>query len=118
MRPYTVKNYLWLAIIIMVVLVSVLSGCSSAPKVQAKKPQYRYTDQTVRVQDGERVSSTTELTCTDDPIKQVVGVKAGAATQCDYHPIKDRNGNVIDQELTCMVIRNGQMSGWVYGVNR
>ena len=29
MHPYTVKNYLWLAIVIMLVVIAVLSGCST-----------------------------------------------------------------------------------------
>ncbi len=84
MHPYTVKNYLWLAIIIMIVLIACLSGCSSAPKVQAKKPQYCYTSQTIKTQNGERVNSETTLECTDDQVKRVTSARMGLSNNCGY----------------------------------
>ena len=117
MHPYTVKNYLWLAILAMLVLIACLSGCSSAPKVQAKKPQYCYTDQKIKTVNGDTVSSETNVECSDNMAKHIVSAQAGVANQCGYHPIKDRNGNVIGQELTCLVFKNGKADGWVYGIN-
>jgi uncharacterized protein YceK len=61
-----------------------LSGCSSAPKVQAQKPQYCHTSQTIQVQNGETVDSKTQLDCTDDQIKKLTTVRAGLAKNCGY----------------------------------
>ncbi len=82
MRPYTVKNYLWLLIIIMMVAIALLSGCSSAPKVQAQQPQYCYTSQTIKTQNGERVNSDTTVECTDDQVKRLFQVRSGMAPNC------------------------------------
>lgn len=118
MHPYTVKNYLWAVIIAMLIVIALLSGCSSTPKVQAKKPQYCYTDQKIKTTNGDTVSSETTVECSDDPAKHVVSARVGVANQCGYHNVLDRNGNVVDQELTCMVFKNGKMDGYVYGINR
>ena len=80
MHPYTVKNYLWLAIIIMMVIIMCLTGCSSAPK-QAMAP-YCHTSQTVTVRDGQRVSSETTNECTDDQVKRVTSNRLGYASNC------------------------------------
>lgn len=82
MSQYRVKNYLWLLIIAMVVAISLLSGCSSAPKVQAQKPQYCHTSQTIKTQNGERVNSETTVECTDDQIKRVAVSRLGMAPNC------------------------------------
>jgi competence protein ComGF len=84
MHPYTVKNYLWLAIIIMFVVIACLSGCSSAPKKVAQKPQYCYTSQTITTQDGERVNSQTQVECTDDQVKRVTSARMGLSNNCGY----------------------------------
>ena len=49
-----------------------LTGCSSSPKVQAQKPQYCYTSQTIVAQNGERVESKTVVECTDDQFKRLL----------------------------------------------
>ena len=59
-----------------------LTGCSSTPKVQAQKPQYCHTSQTVAVRNGETVDSITVLECTDDQIKKLFQVKSGMAPNC------------------------------------
>lgn len=82
-RPYTVKNYLWVAIILMFLII-VLSGCSSAPKVQAQKPQYCYTSQTIITDNGEKVNSRTEVECTDDQIKRLTVARVGLSKNCGY----------------------------------
>jgi hypothetical protein len=60
----------------------ILSGCSSAPKVEAQKPQYCYTTQIVNTKDGDRVSSQTQIECTDNQIKRLFQVKSGMAPTC------------------------------------
>jgi hypothetical protein len=82
MSSYKVKNYLWLLIIVMVVVISLLSGCSSTPKVVAQKPQYCHTSQTIKTQNGERVNSETTVECTDDQIKKLFQVRSGMAPNC------------------------------------
>ncbi len=84
MSSYKVKNYLWLLIIVMVVVISLLSGCSSAPRVQAQKPQYCYTSQTIKTQNGDRVNSETTLECTDDQVKKLTVARAGIGSNCGY----------------------------------
>jgi len=84
MPSYRVKNYLWLLIIAMVIAISLLSGCSAAPKVAAPKPQYCYTSQTINTQNGERVNSQTTVECTDDQIKRVTTARVGMASNCGY----------------------------------
>lgn len=77
MSPYTVKNSLWAVIVTITV-----TGCSSAPKVVAEKPQYCYTSQTIVTQNGEKVNSRTEVECTDDQIKRLFYARSGMAANC------------------------------------
>ena len=83
MHPYTVKNYLWVLIIALFGLIS-LVGCSSAPKVQAQKPQYCYTSQTIQTQNGEKVDSRTLVECTDDQVKRLTVARVGIGSNCGY----------------------------------
>lgn len=62
--------------------VMALTGCSSAPKVSANKPQYCYTSQTIVTENKETVSSRTELECTDDQIKRLTAKRLGLAPNC------------------------------------
>jgi hypothetical protein len=82
MHPYRVKNYMWVLIVATVLLISLLSGCSSSPKVVANKPQYCHTSQTITTQNGERVESTTKLECTDDQIKRLTTARLGLSSYC------------------------------------
>lgn len=68
----------------LVILIAALAvvGCSSTPKVVAKKPQYCYTSQTIKTQNGEKVNSETTVECTDDQIKKLVQVRTGIAPNC------------------------------------
>ena len=82
MHPYTVKNWLWVAILLMIIFVS-LAGCSSAPK-QSKlaSNQYCHTKQEIVTQNKDTVSSTTLVKCSDDPVDQYVPAKLGLAKDC------------------------------------
>lgn len=84
MRPYTVKNSLWAVIITLFVVIS-LTACSSAPKAVAQKPQYCHTSQTIVNKDGERVTSTTTVECTDDQVKRLFEVRSGMAPNCGVY---------------------------------
>jgi len=75
---------MWALIIAMLVVISLLSGCSSAPKVQAQKPQYCYTSQSIQVKNGETVDSRTQLDCTDDQVKRVTVARVGLSSNCGY----------------------------------
>lgn len=92
MRPYTVKNYLWLAIIIMMLIVFGLSGCSSAPKVQAQKPQYCYTSQNIVTENGSKVNSRTEIECSDDQVKRLTSARIGISSNCGEFKYWTRQG--------------------------
>ena len=59
-----------------------LTGCGSAPKAVAQKPQYCYTSQTIKTQNGERVNSETTLDCTDDDVKRITTARLGMSTNC------------------------------------
>jgi hypothetical protein len=78
-RPYTVKNYLWLAIIAMFVIIALLSGCSSAP---VKTAQFCNTSKTVEVVNGSNVSSKTTVRCSDDFIERHVPARIGVDQNC------------------------------------
>ena len=59
-----------------------LTGCGSAHKVQAQKPQYCHTSQTIKTVNNETVNSETTLECTDDQIKRLATVRMGMAQNC------------------------------------
>ena len=82
MQQYTVKNYLWIIIVGLMIVVGLLSGCSSSPKVSANKPQYCYTSQTITTQNKETVDSKTVLECTDDDVKRITTARLGMSTNC------------------------------------
>ncbi len=81
MDGYKTKEVMWLVILAMSIVIFV-SGCSSAPKVQAQKPQYCHTSQTILTQNGERVQSATLVECTDDQIKRLTASRAGLSPYC------------------------------------
>lgn len=83
MNAYRAKNILWAFIISAGVLVA-LSGCSSAPKVVAQKPQYCHTSQTIQTENGERVNSRTQVECTDDQVKRLTVARVGIGSNCGY----------------------------------
>ena len=82
MHPYRVKEYMWLLIICMFIVIGLLSGCSSTPKVMANKPQYCHTSQTIKTQNGERVNSETVVECTDDQVKRLTAQRMGLSPHC------------------------------------
>ena len=92
MHPYRVKNYLWVLILAMLLLIAVLSGCSSAPKAVTQR-QYCHTKQEIR-KNGENVVSSEKLVqCNDDPVEQMTIKKMGIAQNCgEYKYFMTLNG--------------------------
>lgn len=105
MNGYKAKNYLWSVITLLFVAVVLLSGCSSAPKVQAQKPQYCYTSQTIKTQNGERVNSETTVECTDDQIKRVATARIGMSKNCGYFTswMKQGGRDVQYRAISCQM---------------
>lgn len=97
--------------------VMVLTGCSSTPKVQAQKPPYCTTNQTIKKVNDETVNSETTLECSDDQIKKLAVVKAGMASNCGYSTsaMMLRGKYVEYKVLTCAILNsNGDIVGWEY----
>jgi type IV pilus biogenesis protein CpaD/CtpE len=69
---------------LLLACVLALTGCSSTPKVQAQKPQYCYTSQTIVTTNGERVNSRTQVECTDDQVKRLTVARVGIGSNCGY----------------------------------
>ena len=82
MDSHKVKNYLWAVMLLCFLLIALLSGCSSSPKIAANKPQYCYTSQTITTQNKETVDSKTVLDCTDDDVKRITTARLGMSTNC------------------------------------
>jgi hypothetical protein len=82
MSPGPVKNYHWVLIVAMMILIALLSGCSSAPRVQAQKSQFCYTNQTIETVNKEEVTSKTTVKCSDDPVERITEVRVGIAGNC------------------------------------
>ena len=82
MDGYKVKNYLWAVMLLCFLLIALLSGCSSSPKVMAQKPQYCLTSQTIQTENNETVNSKTTLECTDDQVKRLSSVRLGMSGNC------------------------------------
>lgn len=65
----------------ILVLALIMAGCSSAPKQTTQAP-YCYTNQDIRVKDGERVSSDTRLQCSDNPVERMAIRNYGISPHC------------------------------------
>jgi uncharacterized protein YceK len=99
MHPYRVKEYMWVVIVLMVTVITFLSGCSSSPKVAANKPQYCYTSQTIKTQNGDTVNSETTLECTDDQIKRLAVKRMGMSPNCGEFTYRMMiGGNYVQQK--------------------
>ena len=67
---------------VVICFLIMLGACSSAPKNLANKPQYCYTSQTIKTQNGEQVNSETTLDCTDDQTKRLSATRMGLSQSC------------------------------------
>ena len=88
MNIHSVKAFLWL-----LMFVAVIPACSSAPKVQAQKPQYCYTSQTIKSENRSVVNNQTTVECTDDQIKRLAEVRLGMAANCGEFTYYMRQGS-------------------------
>lgn len=116
MHPYTVKNWLW-TIILALFLIIALTGCSSAPRVQAEKPQYCYTNQTIITKNGDKVESKTVVECTDDQFKRLTAVRMGMSDHCGISNRTVQSGDklVNVQIKSCQILdHNGNVVGYEY----
>lgn len=94
-----------------------LTGCGSTPKVQAEKPQYCHTSQTIKTQNGERVNSETTVECTDDQFKRLTSVRMGMADHCGISNRTIQSGGklVNIQVKSCAILdHNGNIVGYEY----
>ena len=81
MEQYRSKNNLWVSTVILFSVMA-MSGCGSTTKVQAKKPQYCHTNQTILLQNGKTVESATLVECTDDQVKRLTASRMGMSPYC------------------------------------
>lgn len=86
-----------------------LAGCASAPPKTAR--QFCYTSKDIKVKDGERVSSETQIRCNDDPIETIPIVKMGISPRCFEHPYRHilPSGRIVEGLNYVCQKRNG---GW------
>ena len=92
-------------LIIAVTTVALLAGCGSAPKTQAQKPQYCYTNQTIVTQNGDRVNSRTTVECSDDQVKRLTVARVGICSNCGYFNgwMKKGGTDVQYRALSCQL---------------
>jgi type IV pilus biogenesis protein CpaD/CtpE len=95
----------FMILVVALVVLTVLSGCSSAPKVAANKPQYCYTNQTITMENRETVNSRTVLECTDDTVKRVTSARLGLSNNCGYFTswMKKGGQNVQYRGISCQL---------------
>lgn len=101
----------------LLALVLALTACGSAPKMQAQKPQYCHTNQTIKTQNGDRVESMTVVECTDDQFKRLTAVRMGMAGQCGIAIRTVQSGDklVNVQIKSCQILdHNGAVVGYEY----
>ena len=104
-------------LLISVFVATALIGCSSPHKVAAEKPQYCYTSQTIKTQNGERVDSRTVVECTDDQFKRLTAVRMGLANHCGIANRTVQSGDklVTVQIKSCQILdHNGAVVGYEY----
>ena len=75
--------------------VAFLAGCSSTPPKTAR--QFCYTSKDITVKNGEKIDSTTQVRCNDDPIETMPTVKMGVSPKCFEHPYRTTlpNGRIV-----------------------
>ncbi|NDG30272.1 hypothetical protein EB118_09405 [bacterium] len=77
-------------------LLLVLAGCASSPK-QVSAP-YCYTNQDIRVQNGERVNSETRLQCSDNPVDRMAIRNYGISPDCgEYKYLMTIQGRTVER---------------------
>ena len=75
----------------------ILSACSSSPKQTSQAP-YCYTNQDIKVQNGERISSETRLQCSDNPVERMAIRNYGISPHCgEYKYLMTLNGQLVER---------------------
>ena len=70
-------------LLVSLLLLTSIAGCSSTPDQPASYSHpYCYTDETIEVENGNRVNSRTKLQCTDKPRIEHVVKEKGIASDC------------------------------------
>ena len=84
---------------------ALLVGCGSAPKIQAQKPQYCHTNQTIVTENGEKVNSRTTVECSDDQVKRLTVARVGIGSNCGYFNgwMKKGGTDVQYRALSCQL---------------
>jgi len=80
----------------LLLLTSILAGCSSTPQVasSADQHQYCYTDEIIEMEDRTQVKSRTKVQCTDKPRVEHVVKDAGIASDCRIsRPLNSNRSN-------------------------
>lgn len=87
--------------LVPLVLFGLVSGCSSAPKTSSLfTDQYCHTSQTIKSNDGERVSSSTVVKCSDDPTEKYIPLKLGISKDCEVSYINlNINGRLVKERI-------------------
>jgi hypothetical protein len=83
--------------------VTVLAGCASAPDYEAHRPDYCSTSQTIDVYNGNTVDSSTRIECTDNQVDRLVVKRAGIASNCGVYNYWTKRGgrDVQRQGISC-----------------
>lgn len=90
-----------------------ISGCSSMPNARVDNTpnpgsQYCYTSQNISLKDGERVSSQTDLKCSDDPVERIAINRSEMADSCHMFEYWIRkSGNVVYKNAIRCRLPNG-----------
>ena len=94
MRPLTIA----VGPTLLLACLLALTGCASYPESARLKPQYCYTNQTIDVKKGEKVSSDTRLECTDDPTKQLFQARSGISKDCrEFYYVMPLRGELVER---------------------
>ena len=88
---------------LLLVGMAVLTGCSSAPKVEPKQAPYCHTSQNIVVRNGEKVDSATMVQCTDDQIERLTTRRLGMSPNCGQFTYWTQVGgkNVQRKGISC-----------------
>ena len=82
----------------------VLAGCSTTqPTVIGSAPQYCYTTQEIVTDAGKTVTSRTQVSCSDDPLKRVTSKQLGMSQYCgEYTYWMNIGGNNVQRKgISC-----------------
>jgi hypothetical protein len=88
----------------LIICALALTACTSQPKVQHS--QFCHTNQTIVTRNGEKVDSTTELKCSDDPVERMMEKRAGVAQNCgEFIQRYNLGGRIVSERaISCQRI--------------